>query len=406
MSDQPSVWNKQHRSTDMDTGGEDAEYVSFELKGLRDMRRALAEGADPDERGALLEAVDRGSVSQVNALLKAGARTDQFYEDGYTPLHLAVLNLSPAKVNALLKAGADVNALVPHQIQHVVDGETFIGRTDQPGQSAAMMAARQGDRAMIEQLRQHGASLDGVLHAALIGDLEKARQDETRIGPFRPHGPLVPRLLAEGWDPNLVHDVDCRVFRSAGNPGSRLNLEGATPLHIASLIGTDLTSIDVLIDAGGDPNFADIDGCTPLHKASTSLIARRLLDAGGDPNQADNKGNTSVHYAAHGFSLHHSIDVVIEAGGDPNRANHQGDTPLHLAASPFIAQRLLDAGGDPLIKNREAEDAREANSHRMAVSSVYANHLLNAVAQASRPPEELASVEEVQARSRSRGQLM
>ena len=73
----PSVWIQSTYTVDADTNGEDSYRTRRELKPAKSLREALAAGADPNDHNALHEAVDRGAIGQVQALLKAGAHFDK-----------------------------------------------------------------------------------------------------------------------------------------------------------------------------------------------------------------------------------------------------------------------------------------------------------------------------------------
>jgi hypothetical protein len=59
-------------------------------------------------------------------------------------------------------------------------------------------------------------------------------------------------------------------------------------------------TIDALIDAGADPNAADMGGVTPLHRAIRNRCAaavKALLDRGADPRRKNGSGSTPAQLA-------------------------------------------------------------------------------------------------------------
>lgn len=347
----PSVWIQSSYTVDADTNGEDSYRTRRELKPAKSLREALAAGADPNDHNALHEAVDRGAIGQVQALLKAGAHFDKLNEEGLAPLHLAVRNREDKKVEALLKAGANVDIRVPDAVPDILEALIFshkeiLSVPEEPGQTPAMMAARAGNRPLLDKLRQSGASLDGVLHAAVVGEKEAAWKAEVRLGPFFEREPMVQPLLDEGLDPNAICSAQFQTYRKPGSFTSRnQGGEGNTPLHLCC----DVT----------------------MPEAAFGLEPARAL---------------------------------LSAGADPNRGNIRGDTPLHLVENDQLASVLIDAGADPHQKNHDGQTP-EDTVYNAAVKSLFRKHQLGRVAHASRPQPDLADPDEVLAR-RGRGRFM
>lgn len=294
----PSVWNVSTYYVDADTYGDDGGRVRRELKPVKAMREALAKGADPNECGALFTAIEKGSIGHVQALVKGGAELNRVDEDGKAPLYRAVECRKHAKVDALLKAGADVNAAIPSQVQQIRDDEPYTAIPDEPGQTAIMLAARMGDRPVFDRLKAAGASMDGVLHAAVVGEKEAAWKQDTRMGPFFPREPMVAPLLAEGHDPNATCDAQFRLYeRYNGMGGVYQGGAGYTPLHLCvdspsiyNAYGLDCAS--ALLKAGANPNAQDVAGEAPLHLVENAQMAERLIEGGADYRLKNHDGQT------------------------------------------------------------------------------------------------------------------
>lgn len=302
----PSVWNH-YSYTVTDSLGEKRSCTSLELKPVKAMREALAAGADPQERQALLIAVSRGSIGHVQALLKAGANPDQFNEKGLAPLHLAVHGREDKKVDALIKAGANVDIRVPETLGVLDDGKNCRTIPDDSGHTPAMMAARQGNRPLLDRLRAAGASMAGVLHAAVVGEKEAALKAETKLGPFFDRENLVVSLLAEGMDPNATCGAQFSTHRRPGRIYSyKRGGDSSTPLHLCC-------------DSTADVTF----GVEP---------AKALLAAGADPNRGNDMGDTPLHLV----ESCELASVLIEAGADFKQKNHDGQTPEHTVDNPAV----------------------------------------------------------------------
>ena len=342
----PSVWIQSTYTVDADTYGDDSHRTRLELKPAKALREALAAGADPNDHFALHEAINRGSIGQVQALLKAGAHGDKFNDEGFAPLHLAVQGREDKKIDALIKAGANVDIQVPDALGILDSKNDWTALPEEPGQTPAMMAARQGNRPLLDKLRAAGASMDGVLHAAVVGEKEAAWKAEVRLGPFFDRESLIQPLLEEGLDPNATCSAQFQTYRKPGPFASR--------------------------NQGGQGN-------TPLHLCCDDNISKAAF--GLEPARA-----------------------LLAAGADPNRGNARGDTPLHLVENEQLASVLIDAGADPNQKNHDGQTPQDT-VYNPAVKALFRKHELGQVAQASRPQSDLASPEEALAR-RFRGRSM
>lgn len=341
----PSVWNVSTYYVDADTYGDDGERVRRELKPVKAMREALAKGADPNEAMALHTAIEKGTIGHVQALVKGGADLDRVDDEGKSPLYRAVQYREHAMVDALLKGGADVNAEIPAQVEQFRDEEPYTAIPDEPGQTAIMLAARMGDRPVFDRLKAAGASMDGTLHAAVVGEKEAAWKQDTRMGPFFPREPMVAPLLAEGLDPNAVCEAQFRLYERYGRSG--------------------------FFQGGG--------GYTPLHQCVDSKLADGV----------------------YGLDC---ASALLKAGANPNAQDVAGETPLHLNESHEMADLLVSAGADHRLKNHDGQTPQDT-VYNPTVKALFRRHRLQDLAQDSRPETDLASPEQVLAR-RGRNRCM
>lgn len=109
---------------------------------------------------------------------------------------------------------------------------------------------------------------------------------------------------------------------------------GLTVLHAVSSIGGTTakynSAIDLLLEAGADPNIQDDGGKTPLHYTDMLANIASLLKGKANPNIQDDEGRTPLHYAA---SIGHTdyVNLLLEKKADPSIRDRRGKTPLEIA---------------------------------------------------------------------------
>ena len=200
------------------------------------------------------------------------------------------------------------------------------------------------------------------------------------------------------------HDgcVDSLVKRDANLNAQ--NNDKWTPLMYAACNGKPST-VQKLLAAGADPTLKNKDGRTALNLAKTKghtkgrahqrnktecirrLVAEArsdeinrqmrqaaaygstaqmngLLDRGAKVHSTDGDGKTALHRAAIGHDG--CVDSLVKRDANLNAQDDDKRTPLMAAAvngRPSIVQKLLAAGADPTLKDKDGKTALDLAEH-------------------------------------------
>jgi ankyrin repeat protein len=319
-------------------------------------------------------------VDAAGRLLAHGADINARVWTGWTALFYAVESGHQQLCQLLLRHGADVNL------------------RDRSGCTALAMAVSQGsDTEIVRMLRQHGARI-GLIEAILLQDhaaiqqLLRGKLDDKERAPFG-ETPLM--LAAEEGDPALVR----ALLAKGANPNER-RYDGVTALMLAftrrqwytwpygyaTQVNAEdavrLPIVDALLKAGARVNVRDRQKQTPLFWAlrfSTPAIVRRLLDAGADVNARDRQGGTPLMAARRTVGgLHEGVDsapalynrirpwdaekelveMLLARGAAINAQDHRGNTILHqISLDMALLNLLVEHGADVNRRNRQGQTA-------------------------------------------------
>jgi ankyrin repeat protein len=344
----------------------------------------------PQEKcGTLLEAVRKGDLQQVLALLDKGVDVNCRGEHEYTPLIAAARYSRIEIAQALCDRGADVKADADIDWQqeewgftpllwaarncHVDMAELLIskgaavGRQGRGGDIPLIIAARRDCLPLAKMFISKGAAVDAVDEengdTALIEAVSGGYLDlvEYLIGKGANTG-----TKSQGGRSLLMlatyrgHFAEVRYFYEKGFSINATNKLGATAIFGALSDRVESRYIlEYLIDHGADVSIKSTDGTSPLMVASyngASMAAGILIANGATANDANNLKETPLQLACRGISdlkledatkWEATIRLLIDKGALVNTQDFDGRTPLMEAArhrAPQIVGTLLEHG--------------------------------------------------------------
>lgn len=341
----------------------------------------------------LARAVETQDPALVDALLKAGAKTDHADALGVTPLLLACERGNGAIVSALVAAGAPVDqsnadAVTPlamcarfadaEAVRALLARGAAVDSTDVRGQTPLMWAASAGRLDAVSALLAAGAQVNRETptgftplffalasgKAAAASALIAAGADVRHRGPENTSA-LQMALYQKDWA------AAEELVRQGGGDVSELDREGRRPLHVAAAAGQGAL-VSALLERGAEVDAlsgpskitwvteANFGMPPPPVQPTTALMAAakagqaemmwQLVRAGANEHFVDGAGVNLVLAAAQGRNAA-ALELAIELAGDANAADKDKTTALHmLAAGPFFPElpamlRVLAAHG-------------------------------------------------------------
>lgn len=242
----------------------------------------LIAGADPDEQNPLFWASGIGYEEIVSELLAAGAKVDQPYQHGVTPLMIAAATGRRQCVRQLIAAGANVNArdsgdtpdiwVIGSGVGPGVERAPRSFEYNWPGRNVTplMLAADAGELEVAELLIEAGADVDrkdGDGRTAL--DIARKRNHAHVVQCFENLRPELHRFAATGELTELRKLLDADVDVDLRDQ------DGRTALMHAVRSG-ELRTMLLLIMQGAHEQAKDHHGYTPLMHAAESGQTRSI----------------------------------------------------------------------------------------------------------------------------------
>ncbi|WP_353269891.1 ankyrin repeat domain-containing protein [Wolbachia endosymbiont (group A) of Myopa testacea] len=292
-------------------------------------------------------AAQMGHTEIVNTFIENGANVNVLSEsDKVTPLYLAVQSGHAEAVKALMKKGADpllenksyrtlkrlIELIKNNSLEHLpkkAEKTTTGGEEEQVDDEYELLKYSllfRNGYSLIDTVRKD--TFDNLI-CTWFADVSDLTPKQNKLNK---------KLLSIFKDLPYFSDEDIlRDFLLENNNDDLkdiLNLtrgeSGLTILHVISSMDGKLVEkcVDLLLEAGADPNIKDDRGKTPLHYASYNNIGS-LIKAGTDPNVKDSEERTPLHYAA-SIGDEKSINVLLEHGADSSKKDKQEKTPLQV----------------------------------------------------------------------------
>ncbi|XP_015417294.1 PREDICTED: LOW QUALITY PROTEIN: espin-like protein [Myotis davidii] len=257
----------------------------------------------------------------------------------------------------------------------------------------ALLAARDGDLATLEQLLEAGTLGAELCWLVREGGCGLQDQDDSGVSPLHlaarfAHPVLVEWLLREGHAATLetlegalpLHhaavsgDLTCLKLLAAAHRSSvnRRTRSGASPLYLACQEGHLHLAQFLVKDCGADVHLRALDGMSALHAAAArghySLVVWLVTFTDIGLTARDNEGATALHFAARGG--HTPILDRLLLLGAPIMRDSWGGTPLHDAAENGqmeCCQTLVSHRVDPSLRDEDgytAADLAEYHGHQ------------------------------------------
>ncbi|XP_049303667.1 uncharacterized protein LOC105227654 isoform X1 [Bactrocera dorsalis] len=289
---------------------------------------------------AAQNAETRELVAAASIAVAAPELLESADEDGFTPLHLAVIQGNLAMVNLLLANKADVNAVdnEGHSVVHwaTVCGEVEALRSVLAAGANIAIPDLNGGTPLHYAAQMCGASVDNKVGQAnatklaleILGILLSHPHSSVDVQDKDGRQPLL-------WAASAGSAKAVIALVKAGARVESADKDGLTALHCAASRG-HTECLDTLISLCGAPtDLIDSNGCTALHYAVTlghADATARLLDLDADPNRQDRKGRTPAHCGC-AKGQFETVKLLKERGANLWLRNAKGDLPVHEASS-------------------------------------------------------------------------
>ncbi len=291
-------------------------------------------------------------------LLTKGLTLDRKDKNGMTPLQALAQEGDEEIIALLLEAGADVNAVItvgeeagstPLHLACVLLSERTLALEEQGRKAKAALGEVVTNRVPPADRDERERSIKLLVEAG-ADPLAKNARWLTPLHVAAKSGlpEAVELFLEKGADPNGLTTALNTPLQLAGTGGqlecARILLKhGAVtdsptwqiPLLSSAIDGDNLEVVALFLEHRTPFDRRDVYGAFPLHQAAYNGQLRMveiLLDAGADPNVRDFQYRTPAHVAAAG-NHREVVDLLNQRGARMNAADVETLTPAQLARS-------------------------------------------------------------------------
>ena len=185
-----------------------------------------------------------------------------------------------------------------------------------------------------------------VADAAMMRDAEAVRgliRQAVDVNSAQGDGMTALHWAAFNGDVELAQPL----LYAGANVEATTRLGAYTPLYLASKHGHS-SIVEMLLQAGSNPEKTDVAGMTPLMMAASSGnadLVTMLVEAGVELDAIETeRGQTALGFAA-AFNRPEAIRVLAEAGADLNKASKQIEPPPPRRRPGQNGQQVGQTGG-------------------------------------------------------------
>lgn len=284
------------------------------------------------QQNALMWAAAEGNLEAIDLLIAAGADINQKARAEFHALAFAARQGHQQVVKRLLDAGFDINTPMYHK-------QTWYKFT-RSGSTALILAIENGHFDLAQYLLSRGADVNDLRSgfSPLHTMIEVRKPDIGDASNFPPKGSG--KLTSLQFTEVLIQygaKVNLQLTKEFKAQGALVNLQGATPLFLASKTA-DIPFIEMLLKHGADPFITNINGVTPL-----------MMAAGLGTQAADEEAGTEQQALR-------LIDLYVNLGASVNDVSATGETAMHGAAYknfPLVIKHLDKLGADIALWNQK-----------------------------------------------------